>query len=60
MRTGRCKHFESRWSVASLGVLCSYPVVAQTEFNWRQPTHSFEQKCPESQCDLTTEDSGGC
>ena len=41
MRTGRCKHFKSR-SMASLGVFSSYPAVAQTEFDWRQPTYSFE------------------
>jgi len=43
MRTGRCKHFESRYIVASLGIFSSYPAVAQTEFDWRQPTHSSER-----------------
>jgi len=28
--------------MASLGVFCSYPVVARTEFDWRQPTHSSD------------------
>jgi len=26
-----------------LGVFSSYLAVVQTEFDWRQPTHSFEQ-----------------
>jgi len=44
MKTGRCNHFKFRWSVmASLGVFSSYSAVAQTEFDWCQPTRSFER-----------------
>jgi len=61
VRTGRCKHFESRWIVASLGVLSSYAAVAQTEFDWHQSTHSFERHVQtESRWYLMAEESGGC
>jgi len=29
--------------MSTLGIFSSYPAVAQTEFNWRQPTHSFKR-----------------
>jgi len=54
MRTGSCKHFESRWSVASLGVFSSYPAAVQTEFDWRQPTHSFERRVQTETAGLDT------